>query len=49
MATRKPGAKAQKKRTTRKTTLKDLPASSRAAQQVKGGQVKQYIGETEKN
>jgi hypothetical protein len=49
MNTRKRGARAQQKRSTRKTKLKDLAHTNRAGQQVKGGQVKQYIGETEKN
>jgi hypothetical protein len=49
MSTRKPGAKAKQKRNSEKTQLKDLSPTGRAAQQVKGGQVKRYIGETEKN
>ena len=49
MSTRKPGTKASQKGRSTTSKLKDLAPNKRAAQSVKGGQVKKYIGETEKN
>lgn len=49
MSTRKPGVKAPQTRHSRKSKLKDLAPTKRAAQGVKGGRVGKYIGETEKN
>jgi hypothetical protein len=49
MSTRKPSAKAPQQGKTKSSKLKDLTPSERAARQVKGGLVKRYIGETEKN
>jgi hypothetical protein len=49
MSAGKPGAKAPQEQIAKKTKPKDLAPNTRAEQRVKGGQVTQYIGETEKN